>query len=449
MPIKFILRFLLKESVHIGIDDTDSKGSMCTTYVAYKIIQTIYGEIDIIGYPRLVRLNPNIPWKTRGNGAVSISIGIGYGEKKAIGRIGDEKIFSYSRCKEKAIKNSLIDEILQIIERYRESSSNTGVVFVLRKPSEKYYYKAVREVADKPSNIDGIYYSWGNGRGLIGAYASVCWRGRKKTYECLTYLDRKFWNIERNDSLIDIEVIKNLEIKYKSLFDCYDYMNEYAVMIPRSKTPVLFGVRGLDPAECIYSTEELLSNSKLNVEGYILFSTNQATDDHISNKRISEIVQYDSVKLRGKVASDPVRIEGGHVIFKLRNRDGEIYCAAYEPTKEFRDTVSMLRPGDVVEVYGGVANYPYTVNLEKIRVLRIVEEISRNPLCRKCNVRMESAGRNKGYRCPRCGRRRKTREHEKLIREILPGEYDVPPIARRHLTLPFFLMDKKRKLKVI
>jgi len=42
-------------------------------------------KYDIIGYPKLVRLNPNVPWKTRGNGAVSLQIGTGKGKKVKIG----------------------------------------------------------------------------------------------------------------------------------------------------------------------------------------------------------------------------------------------------------------------------------------------------------------------------------------------------------------------------
>ncbi|MEM0501968.1 MAG: DNA-binding protein, partial [Thermoplasmata archaeon] len=49
----------------IGVDDTDSSEGMCTTYLAPQILLKL--NLDLIGFPRLVRLNPNIPWKTRGN----------------------------------------------------------------------------------------------------------------------------------------------------------------------------------------------------------------------------------------------------------------------------------------------------------------------------------------------------------------------------------------------
>ena len=64
--------------LHIGIDDTDSIHGGCTTWVATEIIKEL-SEFDLIGHPRLVRLNPNVPWKTRGNGAVSFTFGKGIG----------------------------------------------------------------------------------------------------------------------------------------------------------------------------------------------------------------------------------------------------------------------------------------------------------------------------------------------------------------------------------
>ncbi len=57
----------------VGVDDTDSRDEMCTTYIGLKIAAST--KKQILGYPRLVRLNPNIPYKTRGNGAVCMNLG--------------------------------------------------------------------------------------------------------------------------------------------------------------------------------------------------------------------------------------------------------------------------------------------------------------------------------------------------------------------------------------
>ncbi|MGD2072572.1 MAG: tRNA(Ile2) 2-agmatinylcytidine synthetase, partial [Candidatus Thorarchaeota archaeon] len=60
--------------VHLGIDSTDSatKG-MCTTYVGMVLVKRLLSRgVQFIDYPHLIRLNPNIPYKTRGNGAVAL-----------------------------------------------------------------------------------------------------------------------------------------------------------------------------------------------------------------------------------------------------------------------------------------------------------------------------------------------------------------------------------------
>jgi len=55
----------------IGIDDTDSRSGQCTTYIATKLAEKL-SRYTVISELRLVRLNPTVPWKTRGNGAVAI-----------------------------------------------------------------------------------------------------------------------------------------------------------------------------------------------------------------------------------------------------------------------------------------------------------------------------------------------------------------------------------------
>ncbi len=62
----------------VGIDDTDSRSGMCTTYLCTVLVDELesYGEVST---PVLVRLNPCIPFKTRGNGAVAFEILINNG----------------------------------------------------------------------------------------------------------------------------------------------------------------------------------------------------------------------------------------------------------------------------------------------------------------------------------------------------------------------------------
>ena len=72
---------------HVGIDDTDSLDGGCTTWVASRVIEALLPDYELIGAPRLVRLNPNVPWKTRGNGAVALTFGRGVGERQQVGAL--------------------------------------------------------------------------------------------------------------------------------------------------------------------------------------------------------------------------------------------------------------------------------------------------------------------------------------------------------------------------
>ncbi|HUW86389.1 MAG TPA: tRNA(Ile2) 2-agmatinylcytidine synthetase, partial [Methanoregula sp.] len=58
----------------IGIDDTDSPEGMCTTYLGAVLARRLIREGMRIREARLVRLNPNVTWKTRGNAAIALHV---------------------------------------------------------------------------------------------------------------------------------------------------------------------------------------------------------------------------------------------------------------------------------------------------------------------------------------------------------------------------------------
>ncbi len=61
--------------LQVGIDDTDSKEGMCTTYVGVVAIDRLKTHgIAVQKYPKLIRLNPNWKLKTRGNCAVAFAV---------------------------------------------------------------------------------------------------------------------------------------------------------------------------------------------------------------------------------------------------------------------------------------------------------------------------------------------------------------------------------------
>ncbi len=421
----------------IGIDDTDSSTGMCTTYLAMVIAGTM--DLDLIKFPRLVRLNPNIPWKTRGNAAISLNVGIGKGKKIKIGEFNSNEIYSYEYGDDSSLdERDILEKLKKIVEKYAvmdEEKTSPGIVVTRKKISEKLYWKAVRSVIDLNEIFSYLenasYFGYKYKRGLIGASSAISWKPKRKTYELLTYLPEDKWNGER---FIDKKSVILMDKKIKTTFENFDYNNDHIAIKPETKTPVLFGIRGTNVNDLEMARKIVKSDPYFS---YLIFETNQGTDDHLVKKKISEIKPYDSVILDCEVLEKPKTIPGGHVIFKVKDRTGEIFAAAYEKTKEFREIIKNLDVGDEIKIFGSVKKYPKTLNIEKILIKNLAEiKIKVIPICPKCGKKMESAGKNKGYRCRNCGTFTNEIKYEKIERNINPGLYQVPVIARRHLSKP-------------
>jgi tRNA(Ile2)-agmatinylcytidine synthase len=221
-----------------------------------------------------------------------------------------------------------------------------------------------------------------------------------------------------------------MDRKFGSTFNNYDYKNRVVAISPNSPCPVLFGIRGDDPKDLPKAKNMIESE---NIERWILFETNQGTDEHLQKKRIEEVKKYTSVITKGRVSSQPKTISGGHVIFSITNKK-TMECAAYEPTKEFRHLIRNLVPGDIVTVFGGVRETPLTINIEKLEVhsLANVTKKIENPDCPSCGKRMKSMGTRAGYRCPEC----RTKVGEDVVKQksikrgIGLGLFEVPVCAR-------------------
>jgi tRNA(Ile2)-agmatinylcytidine synthase len=419
----------------------------CTTYVAMVLIDKLLGEdYCIIGYPRLVRLNPNIPWKTRGNGSVCLQVGRNGDKKSIIGEINSRRIYSYSKKSYKNLEEEdfiYVEEILKDIIKenamLENDNTNPGFVLLKNQPSVKIYEKSVRgivfldEIKRYLDVLGAFYHGYKNCRGLIGATASVAWSGNSDTtYELITYREKKRWGTDR---IVNNDSVKDMDKKCLSTFDNYDYLNNHNRLVPSSPCPVLYGIRGTRVKDLLKAYDIVKSEKRF---GWLLFETNQGTDDHLKKKSINQIRQYESVIAEGCICRTPYTIQGGHTIFSIKDSTGKIDCAAYEPTKQFRNIVRELMIGDIVQVYGGVRERPLTVNIEKIKIKSLVKHVVKieNPVCSKCGKHMKSKGKNQGYKCKNCGLISANPVVEEKKRMIKTGFYETPVCARRHLSKP-------------
>jgi tRNA(Ile2)-agmatinylcytidine synthase len=228
---------------------------------------------------------------------------------------------------------------------------------------------------------------------------------------------------------------------YPQTFDNLDH--GYMAIEPHTPCPILYGIRGETP-EAVLEAHKLVKSLEP-IEKYCIFQTNQHTDMHIQKiENIDEMEQFGCYQVLGKVKDTPRVIEGGHIFFYLEDSSGEVECAAYEPTKGFRNVIKKLRSGDEVVLYGGIGTH-HTLNIEKIEIKELETQYEeKNPIC-ECGKRMKSAGSGKGFKCPKCGTL--LRDGSKVLtpieRDIQTGFYEVPPSARRHLSKQLVRMTKE------
>ncbi len=415
---------------HIGIDDTDSPLGGCTTYTATLVVQELVRiGIKPADFPWLVRLNPNIPWKTRGNGATSIHFAIEeeqipLAEKVAI-RIVEETTDKTARRTDPAVVF-----LKGPLSYHLHDFSNRALHDVL----------SVREAYDVSKTMGASFHVTKSARGIIGALAAI---GAKlhqvgHTFEIIAYRTKENLGTQR---AVDKESVHNMDTKYDSTtFQNLDRENGRVLVCPHGPDPVLLGVRGFDPRTLLEALAEVRVREP--IERVMIFRTNQGTNAHLTRARkISELEPFQSAVLTARVDSLPRVLRGGHVIFWVRDETGVVVCAAYEPTGSMMRAARELVPGDEVRAFGGVRlnqDRSLTFNLERLAILSVVEAFrEENPRCPDCGTCCESMGRDQGFRCEKCGLRTlDSKTRVRMKRDLTPSVEIPPPRSRRHLTRP-------------
>ncbi len=126
--------------MNIGFDDTDSPKGMCTTYLAYKMVDLLHKErVEFLDFPRLIRFNPNIPWKTRGNGAVGLKIRTT--QPKKIKKKITNLVKSFSDTKNGANPGLIFFEDEYIPQSLKEFSKFALWKLINRSKAKNLYYK--------------------------------------------------------------------------------------------------------------------------------------------------------------------------------------------------------------------------------------------------------------------------------------------------------------------
>ena len=415
-----------KETVlNVGFDDTDSPKGMCTTFLAYKIVDLLQKQkTEFLDFPRLIRFNPNIPWKTRGNGAVSFKI-----KTKEPSKIKNQiknLVLKYSDVKNGANPGLVFFESDFIPSEF-VNFSNLALWQLINRNSAKRFAKK--------NNLE-IFYQ-GNGQGLIGAIGAIGYDFHDHTLELLSYRKKPKFGKERK---ISTESVKTMQEKtFPFTFNSFDTKKGRILITPHGPDPVFYGVRGENIDSLIYATKILKSDEKL--DGYMIFKSNQGTGDHLQNELNSENMKpYASGKITGTVSNLPKTVKGGHVFFKILSKNHEFWCAVYKPTG-ISTVASNLIKGDKICVGGGVRkaskNFPRIINLEFLDIINLQKNVVQsNPLCKKCDKKMKSKGQNQGFECIRCGNKSSKKTTVEISRKIKKQLYLPKISAHRHLTRP-------------
>lgn len=431
--------------LHIGIDDTDSTAGGCTTYIAARLVEKMCQlGAQFIDYPNIIRLNPNIPFKTRGNAAVALRLKI---PATLFGTVQEETI-------EEVEKNS----------RIGSPGTDPAIVFLKGKPPatiRKLARKALRDIVSGREAQETITHckitalTYGSRLGLVGALSAVgeCLES-DHTFELVAYRARKNWGTRRR--VEETSVMRMDRLTAPWTFNSYDFDNKRTLVTPHGPDPVLLGIRGENPRILLKAFRMLRIREP--IERWVIFRTNHGTDAHLNASRLNTRVRpFRPVVLKGVVAEKPERIKGGHVFFTLRYDNSSLRCAAFEPTGRFREVVARLIPGDEVTAFGGLKkreDYPLVLNLEKLQIHLLEESISiENPACPKCKKHMKSAGKAQGFRCSRCSFQ--APHAKKLLirryRSLEKGLYVPDRKAQRHLTKPLsrYGLEKKARSRPV
>ena len=400
---------------------------MCTTFLASQVINKLNEKgIELLDYPRLIRLNPFARFKTRGNGGVSLKI---ENDDKAV------------------LAREIVLGEVEKLSMFDCDNTNPGVIFYEGEITEEmqdyafraiYEFITIEEAENFANDVGCEIHKFKKGRGIIGSIAAISLPLSDYTFELLAYRAPENYGTKRQ---IDYESVYDMDKRtFPDTFENIDYGENYIAIEPKTPCPVLYGIRS-NTVEALKTAKEIVKVNEPIVDSCI-FKTNQHTDMHIQKTPdIASMKQFGCYEVTGEVKNRPKVIDGGHMFFHIMDDSGEIECGAYEPTKNFRNVVSDLRSGDLIRVFGGIGEQN-TFNIEKFQVLKLNDVEYRNPIC-ECGKRMTSAGKNKGFKCKKCGRKIESDEKVPIIinRNLKNSQfYETPVSARRHLSKPLCRM---------
>ena len=387
----------------IGLDDTDEREYGCTTHDFDSLLNHLAASGFQIEDPRLVRLWPFAPNRTRGNAALSACI---------VSQNMQE------------LESSLDDWFNKRFSNFEPGSEDHSAQPVLllteEKLPESIYWDTVQgfvELSNRMSELsDYVHRIWSTPSGtagLIGASAAIAWLGKNDfTWECTT------WRHDSGPRNVPEGIVFEMSNRFPSTILNRDPNAGRSLIAPRTPCPVLYGIRGESRQGVLDAHAFLQEGGAEKSSGHRAHRTNQATDDHL-------------VSVESGVVNNTRIMRGGHVEINVGHK-----LLSFSQGGDVNKLAQQLIPGDRIEWYG-LHDFDGCIHLERLRLI----EGERNKLRPNCNCgsRYKSQGTNQFLRCPSCGS-----EHKNMwLTEILSTDWkEPPPSYRRHLAKPLSRMGK-------
>ena len=397
----------------MALDDTDGPDGGCTTHTALELAHRMGWRLR--GMPRLVRLNPNCPHKTRGNGAVVLDVGDGTGPRVQVGSWQEAPLWAYPDSGEALLP---FGRAWDAVQEVAEPDADPGLVMGEPLPAVLYRQAVttVVEPEDVHALLDASGAKWAGGRGVLGAAAAMAWPGPATSHELIAYRTAQRRGTKRD--------VRADPLRATQTFHTFD--GDDIACVPASPCPVLLGLRAVEPEPLVDAVAAVRLATDEPLDGWCVFTTNQASGDHVLDAPGFVGPAWATLRMRATVVAAPVIGRGGHASVLLEDGDGKRATAwAFEPTGDFRHGVMSLRAGDVVEATGAFED---GLKLESLRLLDAVPERIAPPCCGKS---MKSMGRAGGFRCVVC-----RTKADGTTEARATGAWEAPVRARRHLHRP-------------
>lgn len=421
--------------MRLALDDTDSLRGGCTTHVAWQLIQHLHAT----GYclrapPSLVRLNPNIPYKTRGNGAVVLDVGDGPPPGAAVEPAGfwDEPVTVCPSAKPTAASPELLESLWRVVQTHAEPDASPALVMCDTPPSSSWYARAVQRHVDASQAVSevqrlGLLAKFtGNGQALVGCLGALAWTGPPTSFELLYYRDPARPRNVRPEPLMDLDA--------RGITFCTTD-GRRVVAVPRGPDPVILGLRG-DAGPLLAHAERLHHEACPDALGWLMFATNHGSGDHVLNvPDATNIPPYATPHVALTVSSAGQTEPGRHTwADALDAQNQTVRLVAFDATR-LGGILRKLRPDDRVEAVGAWDDG--AIRLERIRIVELAPSHTKraNPRCPMCGKSQKSTGRDGAYRCRNCNTKSPPGSADVVeeARTLTHGWHEAAVGARRHL----------------